>query len=68
MHSRHKSTTISNAISFIHVCLHNMVIMGVYVLRVTACIIYKCMGVIDCKIQVFGRIISCIDDVMRLDR
>ena len=48
-------------------CLYNMD-MGVYVLHVTACFLYMCMGVIDCSIQVFGRIISCIDDVMRLDR
>ena len=36
-------------------------------LHVAACFLYMCMGVIDCSIQVFGRIISCIDDVMRLD-
>ena len=39
-----------------------------YIVYVTCCFVYGCMSVIDCNVQVFGRIISCIDDVMRLDR
>ena len=43
-------------------------VKGVYIVYVTCCFVYGCMSVIDCNVQVFGRIISCIDDVMRLDR